>query len=704
MANNENGSGIDYYELRRRHQEYKKNANQADDAQERPETPAVSARAADAPTERAPIERTPDAYAEKPRAPVQDVPEDDFPEENSPEDAFPQSVRRAEAYDADDEGDDGDDGADDSGANPFQSFFTAFQKIKGKLSTARAEKRATQVIDDSDDGYDEDEEPIEEKKGPFRFLRRREDFPDEAEEGAEEPEEAPVEDIADVADAPAQAAPEAPDAPAQEDVPAWDDEPVIEPEAFDAADLPEDEPPISPALARKRAAADDEDEDSGDDRDEDDDDEEDDDDAPRAGGVKRFLNLFVVREERTHAMDEEIEDADEPDEIGEPPRQARARGAKEYDDSLFTRNREHGPSEEERISMDDQEKKSVDMTESMASGLGEQTLSRRERRLLKERQANHEQALDVDSAKEASVDEPTREYKPVARPQTRTDTESASGIAFFDEDEPDSRKKAAKKDVYDGDEPADPKGRKKLIKKDDDDDDYDEPKSRKKSAKKDDDDFDEPKSRKKAPKDDYDDEDDFDEPKPRKKSRKDDYDDEDDYDEPISRKKAPKDDYDDEDDFEEPVSRKKSRKDDYDDEDDYGAPRSRRGGRHDDYDDEDEYDDDFDDDAPSFGHYVLGFLKILIAVVLILMLTVFGLYFADQKSKTGVAAYQWLRERVTVLDSILPPGETKAPDAAGAIPDFGAAEETTAPDFGATPAPDASASPEATATSAGAVG
>ena len=620
MANNGSGGSVDYYELRRKHQEYKSATNRPEDGAEVAPPPA---RAEDAPYVR-------------PVPPAEDVREED----RYPESRFAQSAPPVRAWSADDDLEDDepeDDEPEDSGANPFQSFISAFNAIRSRIATRRA-GAAREVLDDSDDGYD-DEEPREERRGPFRFLRRHEeepdaDEPDEDEADGDEPDgDEPREDPFADEEAFAGEASEAEEEPfGEREIPAGQAEDI--PAAQDAPYVPEIAEDFPDGEAAHTLGA----------RDDAPYDEDDEDEAPRGGGFKRFLNLFVVREDRDEGepIGEDDYEVDEPDAIESDQEQ--------FDDSLFTRPREHGASEEEQKPMGEQENNKVNMTALMADGLEDGTLSRRERRLLKERQEALKRAAEPEAPEDASIDEPTREYKPVPRPQAQPDAAVPSepvASLFGDDDLP--RRRNAKRDDYDED------------------------------------DYDEPKSRKHARRDEDDDEDDYDEPKSRKHARRDEDDDEDDYDEPKSRRRGRRDEDDDEDDYDEPKSRRRARRDDYDEDDE----EPRRGRRYETY---AEDDDDYEDDAPSFGHYVLGFFKVLIAVVLVAAVALFGLYFADQAIPGGVGAYAWLQKKAPVIDKILPPGEDDGADAGDAAD---ALDLTTT-------SPDESASPDAT--NAGTVG
>ena len=79
---------------------------------------------------------------------------------------------------------------------------------------------------------------------------------------------------------------------------------------------------------------------------------------------------------------------------------------------------------------------------------------------------------------------------------------------------------------------------------------------------------------------------------------------------------------------------------------------------------------------------MLGFFKVLIAVVLVLAVALFGLYFADQAVPGGVGAYGWLQEKLPVIDKILPSGEDDT-NTQGAVDTLNL--NTTSPDESASP-------------------
>lgn len=571
MANKANGPSIDYYELRRRHDEYKKTQEEArrrDEAQAEPAAPAAP-EAANAPVNavnEVPSENTVPAAQTAQDIPVHNVPAQDVPAQDVPADPVKEASAPVSA-ESDGADVDGDFDGGNPGGNPFAFAMKAYIKLKDRIASRRAEDNLP--LDDSDDGYDDEliDEPAEEKGGHFRFLRRHRDVEtfEEDESGAE----GESTDGADYHDAPESYA-DSGAFPPMDAEPAATKTPNDAAPVFDAEDIPDEQPQTkAPAFTFEDDSVGDGAAESG----QYEDDYEDEDDTPRSSALKKFISLFIVREDGADVYDEDDIDIEDVESAAEP--------VKGFDDSIFIKPRNYPDNEEVVLAMDEQEKKARDMSELMAEGIDENTMSRRERREMRERQAAA--AKTIDGADDASTipDEPTREYTIVSRPGARTDE-----VSFFDDSDAPSSAAKSTADEYDEDE-----------------DEYEEEKPARKSW------F----GRSKSKDDDYDD--DFDE-------------DDDDYD----------DDYDDDD---EPVKKKRkarSRRDDYDDDD------------YDDYDDD--YDDD--DDSPSAGHYVLGVIKVIIAIVLIAVIAVFGLYFADQALDGGVPAYDWLREKVPFLDSVLP--------------------------------------------------
>lgn len=594
MAKNDNGNSIDFYELRRRHQQYQ-------------EAEAARRHLAD---QQAPAENAPQPEATEPSqpqtppappvseaaqdAPAQDVPAQDAPAQDvpAPEKASPEKTPVSPSEAEDEDPDEYDD--EEGSTSFFKPMLDLAAKAVGKLRGLGSRKKETEeFLDDSDDGY-EDEEPLPEKKGPFRLFRRRgqeeEDFGEyEQDEAGEESEawqrpaeEAETEEIPqeeDVAEAPVSTPEEAADQAETEG-------------AADIPDLPEDVPfEAADAPAADPDGADDEAYE---------DDEEFEEDAPaRKSFGKRLLEKFIVYE----GPEDEDEPIDEEDyEVTDP------QPARPIDDSLFVNTPQRDFGEEERNTMEEQKKNTpestpetkTDLTDLMAEGMGEHILSRRERRQLRMQQegASQPQEEAEPASEMPAPDEPTREYQFVSRPGTEAPAR---------EEAPETGRKDKKAARYE-----------------DDEDDYD----------------------------DYDDEEEEEEKKPRflKKAKK--------------NKKAARyeDDEDDYDDFD----------DEEDEDDDYQAPSRgrKKAARYeddeDDYDDyDDEYDDDYDDeddDAPGAGHYVLGVLKVIIALALILVVAVFGMYFADSALDGGFKPYQLISEKVPLLNQYLPASNADAID------------------------------------------
>lgn len=594
MAKNDNGNSIDFYELRRRHQQYQ-------------EAEAARRHLAD---QQAPAENAPQPEATEPSqpqtppappvseaaqdAPAQDVPAQDAPAQDvpAPEKASPEKTPVSPSEAEDEDPDEYDD--EEGSTSFFKPMLGLAAKAVGKLRGLGSRKKETEeFLDDSDDGY-EDEEPLPEKKGPFRLFRRRgqeeEDFGEyEQDEAGEESEawqrpaeEAETEEIPqeeDAAEAPVSTPEEAADQAETEG-------------AADIPDLPEDVPfEAADAPAADPDGADDEAYE---------DDEEFEEDAPaRKSFGKRLLEKFIVYE----GPEDEDEPIDEEDyEVTDP------QPARPIDDSLFVNTPQRDFGEEERNTMEEQKKNTpestpetkTDLTDLMAEGMGEHILSRRERRQLRMQQegASQPQEEAEPASEMPAPDEPTREYQFVSRPGTEAPAR---------EEAPETGRKDKKAARYE-----------------DDEDDYD----------------------------DYDDEEEEEEKKPRflKKAKK--------------NKKAARyeDDEDDYDDFD----------DEEDEDDDYQAPSRgrKKAARYeddeDDYDDyDDEYDDDYDDeddDAPGAGHYVLGVLKVIIALALILVVAVFGMYFADSALDGGFKPYQLISEKVPLLNQYLPASNADAID------------------------------------------
>ena len=414
MAKNDNGNSIDFYELRRRHQQYQ-------------EAEAARRHLAD---QQAPAENAPQPEATEPSqpqtppappvseaaqdAPAQDVPAQDAPAQDvpAPEKASPEKTPVSPSEAEDEDPDEYDD--EEGSTSFFKPMLGLAAKAVGKLRGLGSRKKETEeFLDDSDDGY-EDEEPLPEKKSPFRLFRRRgqeeEDFGEyEQDEAGEESEawqrpaeEAETEEIPqeeDAAEAPVSTPEEAADQAETEG-------------AADIPDLPEDVPfEAADAPAADPDGADDEAYE---------DDEEFEEDAPaRKSFGKRLLEKFIVYE----GPEDEDEPIDEEDyEVTDP------QPARPIDDSLFVNTPQRDFGEEERNTMEEQKKNTpestpetkTDLTDLMAEGMGEHILSRRERRQLRMQQegASQPQEEAEPASEMPAPDEPTREYQFVSRPGT----------------------------------------------------------------------------------------------------------------------------------------------------------------------------------------------------------------------------------------------------------------------------------------------
>ena len=245
MSNRDNGSEFDYYELRRRHQEYKSrmrttqpaepvpksNPVPAPDPGFQPEEPLHVDEIADAPVH-APISEPVDIPAPEsvgaPSPEPVDVPA------SEPEDADPLAnfvLSDEEAYEDEDyEGD-----MDGANPNPFDSFIRFFHGVKGNISARRQAQEDEEFDALDDDITDEELAELEaEERKSSRRLRRH----------------------------------------------AGDELSDSESDDFDDEDF--------------------------DDEDFDDEDFEDEEDDRRPSGFKRFLNLFVTRVDEEYEEDDDI--------------------------------------------------------------------------------------------------------------------------------------------------------------------------------------------------------------------------------------------------------------------------------------------------------------------------------------------------------------------------------------------------------------
>ena len=159
----DNGPELDYYELRRRHEEYKNRARTAQPAEEADDSLA--------PERPAPAPRPRESAAEKPvrrdAPPVEDAPAERLPaeepdetESDVPVDPFARFVEEDDApYDDEDMEPDEDEEAD-ANPNPFDSFIHFFHGVKDGIARRREAKEAE--LEDLDDLTDEELAALEE--------------------------------------------------------------------------------------------------------------------------------------------------------------------------------------------------------------------------------------------------------------------------------------------------------------------------------------------------------------------------------------------------------------------------------------------------------------------------------------------------------------------------------------------------------------
>ena len=616
MSNRDNGSELDYYELRRRHQEYKSRMRAA-----QPSQPATKPafRPAPAPVQEEPLEPDviQDAPADIPAPTVEDIqikaadiPVDEIdipqaePEEKDPLASFVLEEEEEFEEELDYEDDPG------AGANPFDSFIRFFNGVKDNIAARREAREEAEL-----DALDEDltDEELAELDGEFDDLDELEDDELEALE-----EESPK---------PARRSFLRRRIPEEDEL----DEDELD-EDFDEEDLDEGE-------------LDDEDLD-----DEDFDDELD--DAPRKGGLQRFLGLFISRVE-----DEELEEYEEiePD-FEEDENVVGARAISESE--LLSR--AHSRHEGGRT-MDEMNKPVPETIPQMAEGLEPSGMTRRERRERAMRLAAEEAArkaaeeaarkaaeeaerkafeeaqkaaepviveeipaaadvikpLFVDEepvapavepesepVEEPVVEEPTREFTPV---NLRTMEEDKQDLFELGDEDEDDEEDFDDEDFDDED--------------DDEDDEDDTPRrgffAKLRGRKRDEDDEDDEDDD-----DDLDDDDDYDD------DEDDDEDDDDEDERPAKSrrglfgflKKANDDDDDDDDEDDED-----DEDDDYDDDDEDDEDEDEE---YDEYEDDDEY-DSYDDDRVhrSIGYHIIGVLKWVLRIIFVLLVCVIALNF-----------------------------------------------------------------------------
>ena len=525
----------------------------------------------------------------------------------------------------------------DENPNPFDSFIRVFHGLKNRLSQRRGRRNAAEEAPDAyDEEYFEDEssvegealaedyaddsagEVVENAPAHRGFFARRHASKAQFEEPSEEIEDVPMDETLDIEDEP----------PAGEALDIEDDLPIPQTKSIDGNRQRED-PEIDEDY---------EDEDYSED-------EADESVSDNLSRFQKFLRLFIVPIDPNEDVGDDYDTEDDEDERTAIHMNVESSEDLWDDDNVYvntdeTRHNPHAVADEIEggLEMADQNKVNPELTNQLAADLERPGLSRRERRELAERlaaeraaaeQANikaqksadaaeipdlfAEQPLEADSIENvssgivdikptqqndviSSVDEPTREFKPVSKlnfdefmnaVETSQKSDLLNDGDGDDEDEEDEDEKPARRSIFSR------RNRKEDDEDEDEEDDEDEeeevkPRKRlfgRKAARYDEDEDDE---------DDYDDDDEEEEedikPKSRrnKKSRRDRYDDEDDE-------------YDEYDDYD-------------DDEDDY-----------DDYDDEDDdYDDDDDDeDDVGIGYRLLSVLKALVVIFLILVVLFF---------------------------------------------------------------------------------
>ena len=343
MKNNlDNEPSLDYFELRRRHEEYKNSLRRAS---EQPQADADAPAAKPAADAAEPVTAEPVVTADAPEEPVagpQDIPEDieeesdadyaaDEPDEEYPDDA-----------------DDADDEAPvDENPNPFDSFIKAFHGLRSRFGKRRAAEE-----DDDDEEYEDDADD------------------GEAGEAGESDETA----------VPQASWPRV--APAEESDAG---------EAADVEDLPAYEAPVRPQDGE--APDDIGDMDYPDDDEDDEDEDEDEGRKPgEVGGFKKFLRLFVVpvdEDERISRPDGEDDDEDDlEDDIWS------GEGDGEWSDGAGEEIEAERQSQtaaavdiEGGLDMSDQNNVTAEVASQLAADLEQPGLSRRERRELAMRQA-----------------------------------------------------------------------------------------------------------------------------------------------------------------------------------------------------------------------------------------------------------------------------------------------------------------------------
>ncbi len=643
----DNGPELDFYELRRRHEEYKSRVRASKTINDTPVAERLERK-----------QNKSQALREEsaPIAPDAESPVEIHDAADEPELEVEEQDPLARLVEMDEEGEDLDnfeeDDRDAENPNPFDSFIRLFHGIKSNIA-ARREAREAAEMEALDDDLSEEEL------------------------AALEMEEADDWEMADPVSTQKVASGNTGSTPEQGE------------EILDIEDAPE---PVSRRSSRRNKADLQSEEDYAEDTDsylEDDDESaylEDDEMDDRGSGFKRFLNLFVTRVDEDEEEDEEDEE-DEEVPINEPKPSKEVRSKKSSDDEFFEKFIHSVYSDTEGgHDMDEMNKSATDPIQKMAEGLETSGMSRRERRERAQRLAAQEAERKAEEARKAasvkplfevepslnttevepsvdlpvieitqkpeaeklavdmpieieeSVDEPTREFTPVnmrevqgsvtkddpfAIPEDQSFTHSKADDEDDDEDEDDEDedvKKKPRRGLF---------GRRaaKYDEDDDDDEDYDEDE------------------------DDDDDEDEDEEEDRHSRSRG-----------LFGRRKKSSDEDDDDDDEDDEEYDEYEDDDEYDDEDD----------EYDDYDDEDEYDDRY-----PISHHIFGVLKWVALLLVLLVLIVLGLNFLYASGSNflvpqlheamgDTAAFHLLfpkyEERTTLPETTVVPELTAAPE------------------------------------------
>ena len=708
----DNDPSLDYFELRRRHEEYKnrerlaklekKGIDRTEPPRTRPQAnasvqPAASEISEPSVNPNESVEWGPDATnvadgednSVELDAPVEratPVEADTSAEPEAFEEDDYNTAAADDGYEAEDmaessetgyEDDYEDESFVDENPNPFDSFIRVFHGLKNRLSQRRNRRNAVEEApDEYDEEYFEDEssmdgeapaeddagestaEAVENAPAHRGFFARKRASKAQFEELSGEIEDVPMNEALDVEDEP----------PAGAALDIEDDLPIPQAKSIDG-DRHREDPEID-------------EDDEGYEYEDYSEDEVDEGVSDNLSRFQKFLRLFIV------PIDPDEDAGDDEDERTAIHMNVESSEGLWDDDNVYvntdeTRHNPHAVADEIEggLEMADQNKVNPELTNQLAADLERPGLSRRERRELAERlaaeraaaeQANTkaqksvdaaeipdlfaEQPLEADSIENvssgivdikptqqndaiSSVDEPTREFKPVSMlnfdefmnaVETSQKSDLLNDQDGDDEDEDDEDEKPARRSIFSR------RSRKEDEDEDDEDEDEDDedeevkPRKRffgRKAARYDEDDEDE---------EDYDDEDDDEEedikPKSRrnKKSRRDRYDDEDD-------------DYDEYDDYD-------------DDEDDY-----------DDYDDEDDdYDDDDEDDVG------IGLLSVLKALVVIFLILVVLFFVVNILNLVNVISLDSIAAKLPsgVVNVLLPSQNFKSSDNAGNDIDF----------------------------------